>query len=39
MIWRTPITVENAQDDNQKLPFQWMIDNDNAALEKDIIEH
>jgi hypothetical protein len=22
------------QDDNQKLPFQWMIDNDNAALEK-----
>jgi hypothetical protein len=27
------------QDDNQKLPFQWMIDNDNAALEKDIIEH
>jgi hypothetical protein len=43
--WKAPIAPSNdvahtnngrkmRQDEGEKLPFQWMLDNDNASLEK-----
>jgi hypothetical protein len=37
MMWHTPIMGENAPRRRGKT-FQWMLDNDNAALEKGITE-
>jgi hypothetical protein len=33
-MWHTNNGRKMRQDEGEKLPFQWMLDNDNAALEK-----